>query len=269
MPTATTGPVVVKVGGALLECADCIRKLWGQVARLQNDGLVIVVHGGGSQATSLARRLGHEPRIIHGRRVTTDADLEIVKAAFGIANMELVAAGLAAGVSAVGLTGVDGASLLVERRPPREIDGETVDFGWVGEVLEYRPSLVTALGRADHVPVVAPLGVDDAGLIYNVNADTVASEIARALNASALLLVTESGGVRRDAADADTLMQECSEADFEEGVSEGWISAGMRAKLEVALAAAARTSADVFVAGYDDLIERDRSTRVVAASKKN
>lgn len=257
-------PIVIKIGGALLERADCILALWRQIAELHRSQPVVVVHGGGSQATNLARRLGHEPRMVHGRRVTTDVDLEIVKAAFGIANIELVASGLANSVPTVGITGVDGTTLVVEKRPPRVIDKETVDFGWVGDVVEVRPQFIKELMTAGRIPVMAPLGVDASGLIYNVNADTVAAAIASAVSASQLLLVTESGGVRRDVADAASIISVCSNQTFQSGIDEGWINAGMRTKLEVALAASAKTSAEVFIVGFDDLLHRAGATRVTA-----
>lgn len=265
--TISGSPTVVKVGGALLAEPAWLAEIWKQVALLQEQGPVVLVHGGGSQATNLARRLGHEPRMVHGRRITTDVDLEIVKAAFGTANIELVASGATSGLKTIGLTGVDARSLKVVRRPPRNVDGELIDFGWVGDVVTYDASALNDLFSLHYVPVVAPLGVDDGGLIYNVNADTVASEIARSIGAVRLLFVTDSGGVRRDVSDAASILGECTSNIFRTGVEEGWINAGMRTKLEVALAAAARTSAAVFIAGFDDLFERSRATRIVAATE--
>ena len=121
---------------------EALSGLWREVAAL--DGPVVVVHGGGPQATDLARRLGHEPRIVAGRRVTTDLDLDVALYVMrGSVNARLVAsASGAAGIRAVGVSGADGGLVGVVRRPPRDVDGETVDFGHVGDVVGTDPALL-------------------------------------------------------------------------------------------------------------------------------
>jgi acetylglutamate kinase len=202
---------VVKLGGALLDDAALLADLWRQVGEMTATGQpVVVVHGGGRQATELAARLGHTPRILHGRRVTTDLDLDIARWAFrGALNTSLVAAAHREGVRAAGLSGVDGGTLRVHRRPPREVDGETVDFGWVGDVDGADATLLHVLLAAGVVPVVAPLGVDAEGLVYNVNADTVAVALAEALGADRLVFVAEAGGLRRDPRDPASRIAAC------------------------------------------------------------
>jgi acetylglutamate kinase len=239
-PTPST-PTVIKLGGALLDDAATLDLVWQQVALLRQRGEdVVVVHGGGPQATRLATRLGHTPRIVHGRRVTTDLDLDIALWTFrGSLNTALVAAASRAGVRAAGVSGVDGATLQVHRRPPRQIDGESVDFGWVGDVDGVDTSLLEALLASGFVPVVAPLGIDASGEVYNVNADTVAVAIAGALSAHRLLFVAASGGLRRDQHDPATRLATCDAALLATGLAEGWITDGMRVKVETALAAAA------------------------------
>lgn len=270
-PTPQLGPgrslpgtihTVVKLGGGLLDDAGTVEVVWRQVAALGPG--VVLVHGGGGQATALAARLGHTPRILHGRRVTTDLDLDIALWTFrGALNTALVAAAHRLGLRAVGVSGADGGTLRVRRRPPREVDGETVDFGWVGDVETADPALLHHLAAGGYVPVVAPLGVDPAGQVYNVNADTVAVALAEAAAAQRLLLVTSSGGLRRDPANSASHVPTCDAALVERGVTEGWITAGMRVKLETALAAARRVP-EVRVVAPDALTDPARGTRVTA-----
>lgn len=225
---------VIKLGGALLADTEALTDVWRGVAALRDAGPVVLVHGGGPQVTALTRRLGHEPRIVAGRRVTTDLDLDVVLWAMrGELNARLTAAALAADVPAVGLSGVDGGLVRVERRPPQNRDGEVVDFGHVGDVVRCNPDVLRALLSAGFVPVIASPCADESGNLYNVNADTVALAIADALGAGALLLVAEAGGVFQDLNDAGSRIASLDETGFERGVSEGWIAGGMRPKLEV------------------------------------
>lgn len=251
-PPPAPRPVIVKLGGAILADPAAVEAVWAGLEGL--DGPAVLVHGGGPQLTALARRLGHEPRIVAGRRVTGDLDLDVVLWTLrGELNARLVAAGRAAGARAVGVSGADGALVTVRRRPPREVDGETVDFGHVGDVEAVDPRLAVALLAAGFVPVVATVCTDAQGALYNVNADTVAFELAAALRAPRLDLVTEAGGVRRDAGDPASLLPQLTAAEVEAGVAEGWIAGGMRPKLEVARAALARGVPAVRVCAPVDL----------------
>ena len=260
----STRPIVVKIGGALLEAPETLDAFWEGIAGLRQQAPVVVVHGGGPQATALARRLGHEPRIVQGRRVTTELDLQILQWALrGELNLRLVAAALQHGLPAVGLAAADGGTLRVRRRPPWTIEGETVDFGFVGDVERVEPALLRHLLEGGYVPVVAPLGIDDEGQLYNVNADTVACALAEALQAHTFLLVTETGGVRRNPDDPASLLPCCDRATFEAGLRDGWIGGGMRVKLEVAFQARGRGIPEVYILAPDDLLTRSRATSVV------
>lgn len=258
-----TAPIVIKLGGALLADREGLAPLWKAVRVLRNRAPVVVVHGGGPQLTEVARRLGHEPRIVHGRRVTTDVDLEIVQWTLrGALNVQLVAQASGYGLPAAGVSGADGAIVQVTRRPPWNVDGATVDFGWVGDIAWIETRLLRHLLDGGFLPIVAPLGLDDAGQLYNVNADTVACAIAGALGAREFLLITETGGVRREADDPSTLLAKCSRKLFNEGTDDGWISGGMRVKLKVAFDALDAGVPDVAILAPDDLLERSRGTRI-------
>jgi acetylglutamate kinase len=257
----TPRPIVVaKLGGILVGDAAQVEAFWRQIAVLREEFDVIVVHGGGPQATALAKRLGHEPRIVHGRRVTTPLDLRIVQWTIrGELNSSLVAAASRHGIRAVGVSGVDGGLVSVQRRPPWSVEGENVDFGFVGDVVGIEPELLRALLAQGFTPVIAPIASDDAGVCYNVNADTIACEIAGAVNAARFLLVTESGGVRDV---SGTLLAQIDADGFSEGQTKGWIQGGMLVKLEVGFRALSAGVPDVRVAAPDDLVAGERATRV-------
>ncbi len=261
-PPTPDPPIVVKLGGAILADAEAVGMVWEGVRALRQRA--VLVHGGGPQATALARRLGHEPRIVAGRRVTGDLDLDVALWTLrGELNARLVAAGRAAGVRAVGVSGADGGLVQVHRRPPRDVDGEAVDFGHVGDVDGVDPALLATLLGAGFTPVVASVCADAAGALYNVNADTVAFELAAALGAERLDLVTEAGGVRRDPSDAASLLARLTAAEVAAGVAEGWIAGGMRPKLEVARAALRRGVPAVRVCAPEDVASAAGGTTVV------
>lgn len=255
--------MVLKIGGALVADAKALAPLWASVARLRAHTDVVVVHGGGPQATALAHRLGHTPRMVQGRRVTTDLDLDIVTWVLrGQVNTALVTQAQAAGLPAVGTSALDAATVRVTKRPPWTVDGEAVDFGWVGDVAAVDPAYLRHLLTGGYLPILASLGMDAAGQVYNVNADTIACVIAEALQAASFGLVTEAGGVRRHAEDAASHMPTCTRAQFEAGVAEGWIAGGMRPKLTVAFRALDSGIPDVRILAPNDLDREEAGTRV-------
>ncbi len=230
---------VVKLGGAILSDASAVADVWAGIAHMP--GPVVVVHGGGPQLTEIAARLGHTPRFVAGRRVTTDLDLRVALWALrGEINARLVASAVAHGLSAAGISGADGPTVVVTKRPPRDVDGETVDFGHVGDVVRVETGLLLALLGAGVVPVVSPVSTDAQGGLFNVNADTVALEVAATLSAARLLFVAQAGGVFRDLSDPTTRLDTLDAAAAARGVGEGWIADGMRPKLETGFAALAR-----------------------------
>ncbi|MDX1429460.1 MAG: acetylglutamate kinase, partial [Rhodothermales bacterium] len=159
-------PVVVKIGGALV--AKELSAFWRNIGMLKVRQPVVVVHGGGPEATRVARELGHEPEIVNGRRVTSERDMEIMLwVARGALNTRLVGQALACGVRTVGLSGVDAGLVMVTRRPPWMIDGREVDFGLVGDVQSVDVTVLEALLAAGLTPVIGPLGVDENGQAYN------------------------------------------------------------------------------------------------------
>lgn len=251
---------VVKVGGAVQVGSE----FWQQVAELCRDLRVTVVHGAGVQCTEMAERLGHSPLFVHGRRITGDIDIEIARwITRGTVNLDLVAQAEQHGLNAVGISGVDGGLLRLRRRPPWNIDGAEVDFGWVGDIVGTCRDILDALLDAGFLPVVASLGADDSGQVLNVNADTVAAALATAAGARELLLVTPTSGLRRRLDEPGSLLSVCTAGECAKGLSEGWIAGGMRVKLTAAMEAVATGVETVFILGPDDLVLRRRATRIV------
>jgi acetylglutamate kinase len=236
---------VVKMGGDIQADPEILDAVAGQVSLLASLGIqLVVVHGGGPQATALSRRLGAEPRMVAGRRVTDDQGLEVAKMVYaGSLNTDVVAALRENEVQAVGLTGVDGHLLTARRRPPvavRTDEGttETVDFGHVGDIEAADPRLLVTLMQARFVPVVASLAGDDDGHVYNVNADTVAETIAVALKAQKLIFMTGAPGVLRDRDNPSSLVTFADPDDLKELIASGALAGGMRPKVESCIRAA-------------------------------
>jgi acetylglutamate kinase len=262
--------VVVKIGGALIADAEAVAAVWRGVAALRERHAVVVVHGGGVQATDLTRRLGEEPRILAGRRVTSDLGRDaVVWTVRGELNARLVASAQAAGLRAVGLSGVDGGLVRVERRAPRDVNGETVDFGWVGDVIAADPTVLHTLLDAGFLPVVASPSADTEGHVYNVNADTIALTLADALGADALLLVAEAGGVYRDFTDASSRLATVDAKVGATGVEEGWIAGGMRVKLDVGFEALGRGVERVRICAPDALADDSEGTTLVIEAEES
>ena len=236
---------VVKLGGDVLKDPAALDHVAGQLALLHSLGIrLVVVHGGGPQATELQKRLGQEPQMVAGRRVTDDAALEAVKMAFaGSLNTDLVAALREHEIQAVGLTGVDGDLLTARRRPPvRVVDDagveRTVDYGNVGDIAGVDPRVLTTLLDGRFVPVVASLAGDADGNVYNVNADTVAETVAVAVRAMKLIFLTAVPGVLRDRNDPSTLVTFADPDDLAGLMASGALAGGMRPKVEACIRAA-------------------------------
>ncbi len=236
---------VVKLGGDVLADADVLDHVAGQLALLHSLGIrIVVVHGGGPQASTMLRRLGHEPVMVAGRRVTDDAALEVAKMVYpGLLSTELLSAFRGHQVQAVGLSGVDADLLTAHRRPPVSVtadDGTTkvVDYGHVGDIDQVDPRVISTLVEARFVPVVASLAGDGEGNVYNVNADTVAETLAIALKAQKLIFLTGAPGVLRDRGDPSSLVAFADPDDLAELLKSGVISGGMRPKVEACIRAA-------------------------------
>jgi len=236
---------VVKLGGEVLSEPSVRDQVAAQLALLSSLSIrLVVVHGGGPQATALSRRLGQEPQMVAGRRVTDEAALEVAKMVYaGQLNVDLLAALREHKVQGVGLSGIDADLLTAHRRPPVTVvddAGRTiqVDYGHVGDIDRVDPRVLSTLMEARFVPVVASLAGDEDGGVYNVNADTVAEAIAVALRAQKLIFLTGAPGVLRDRNDPATLVTFADPDDLAELMASGALAGGMRPKVEACIRAA-------------------------------
>ncbi|MBI4481888.1 MAG: acetylglutamate kinase [Acidobacteria bacterium] len=230
---------VVKLGGRVVEDMERLHDLSEEVALCHEVGIrLAVVHGGGLQATRLSEKLGIQPRIIQGRRVTDDAVLDIAKMVYaGKINIEILSCLRRRGVPSVGLSGVDGNIILAQRRAAqRLVDEQTgqeewVDFGHVGDVVDVDVRLLELLLQNRYVPVIACLGADAEGNVYNINADTVASEIAVHLKAEKYINMTDVDGIYQDPARPETRISRLTASQAREQLQSKSLSAGMLPKV--------------------------------------
>jgi acetylglutamate kinase len=183
--------------------------------------------------------MGVEQTIIDGRRVTDDATLEMAKMIFaGKINTDILAALRHRGVEAVGLSGVDGNIVHAERRPPKEIlnretgTREHIDFGNVGDVVEINTRLLSVLLDHGYLPVISSLGADSEGAVFNINADTIAAEIAVQLKAEKLILLMDVDGLYLQAKDPATKLSRLSASEAEGLITSGAATGGMIPKLQ-------------------------------------
>ena len=226
---------IVKVGGAVVEDETQLAQLLKDFSAIS--GRKVLIHGGGRRATQVAASLGIESKMVGGRRITDKDMLSVVTMVYGgLVNKNLVAQLQANGVNALGLTGADIDVIRSHKRPIK--DG--VDFGFVGDVDRADGEMLSKLIEAGITPVMAPLTHDGEGNILNTNADTIASETAKALAPYydvTLIFSFEKKGVLSNPDDDDSVIPTINRADFERYKADGTISGGMLPKIENALSA--------------------------------
>lgn len=253
---------VVKLSGKITEEQEQLASLAEEITLCQQVGIhVAVIHGGGKQLTTTAEKLGITQRIINGRRVTNDETLEIAKMVFaGQINMDILAALRRSGAQTVGLSGIDGNIIHARRREIQKVlnqetgQVETIDFGHVGDIVEINVKLLQLLLDNDYIPVISSLGADEQGNIYNINADTIAAEIAVGLKAEKLLLMTDVDGILRDRNDINSRISRLTVDEAETLVKEKVVSSGMLPK----------------IAAIAHLIRRGvRSAHIINGNKRN
>lgn len=246
--------IVVKIGGEVVASAS-MTVVAGDVADLSRRGdPVVVVHGGGAQVSDLQTKLGQTPTIVAGRRVTDAAALEVIKMVVaGQVNVDACAALLAAGAHPVGLHGASSLVVEARKRPPRVVSGggtEPIDFGLVGDVVGTNRELIGLLTSAGYVPIVACVGADAQGRVFNINADVVATQLAVGLDAQAVVLVSDVPGVLRNVGDQTSRIERLTVAEGRRAIGEGVVTKGMIPKLEESFAALARGVRAVHIVGH-------------------
>nr|AER58196.1 N-acetylglutamate kinase [uncultured Acidobacteriota bacterium] len=240
---------LIKIGGTLLDSVDSRRRLAAEIGRAHQDGLhAVVVHGGGRQMTRFLEERGIESRFVNGLRVTTPEVLDAVLKIFaGSVNQQLVAAFIASGVLAVGLSGMDG--LLTEARQL------SAELGFVGKPVRSDAGLLNLLLENSYLPVIACVAGDRQGHFFNVNADQMAASVAAAMQAKKLFFLTDVDGVwgEEKVIYPTITVDKCKKL-----IDDQIASGGMRAKLEAAIEALQQGVAEVVIApgGAAGIIDR-------------
>ena len=236
---------LVKVGGELLSEPKIRKALCEQIALLWSFSIrVVLVHGGGAELDAVCKAMQIPIQKVAGRRVTSPEVLDVAKMVFaGQVHMDLLAELQAAGVPAVGLTGLDAGLVKAHRRPPVSVlaDGATepqlVDYGLVGDIDAVDPHVLSHLLEGGFLPVVAPLSGGEDGTIYNTNADTIAASLAAALGAEKLFFLLTVPGLLKDISRSSSLIPHATLDDLAALEAEGIISGGMRPKVAAVKAA--------------------------------
>ncbi|MCI8635426.1 MAG: acetylglutamate kinase [Eubacterium sp.] len=219
--------IVVKYGGSAMVDEELKRQVIQDVTLLKLVGFKpIIVHGGGREISKWVGKVGMEPEFVNGLRKTDEATMEIAEMVLGRVNKSLVQLVEQLGVLAVGISGKDGGLLRVDKKYSK---GQ--DIGYVGEIKEVNPKILYDLLEKDFLPIVCPIGIDDAYDTYNINADDAACAIARAVNAEKLAFLTDIEGVYKDPEDKSTLISELSISEAKNLIADGNIGGGMLPKL--------------------------------------
>ncbi len=235
--------IVIKYGGAAMENDSLKHSVMQDVVLMKYIGMnPVVVHGGGNQISEWMQRVGKEAEFVQGLRVTDAETVEIAEMVLaGVINKEIVSLINLHGGKAVGLCGKDANLIRVQKHYPQVVDenGKTtsVDIGFVGEIVGVKPDVLLTLDQEGYIPVLAPNGVGDDDCTYNINADTMAGEIAAALNAEKLILLTDQRGILQDLNDESSLLSRIRTTEIEGLVADEVIGSGMLPKVEACVTA--------------------------------
>ncbi|MBQ3853515.1 MAG: acetylglutamate kinase [Anaerovibrio sp.] len=233
--------IVIKYGGNAMINEDLKQKVMEDVSLLKYVGMrPVIVHGGGPDITQFLKKVGKQSAFVSGLRVTDEETVEIAEMVLdGKVNSDIVNMLNHRGVKAVGLSGKDAGLIKAQKKLATVYDEtgqkENVDIGYVGQVASIDTSILDTLLDNGYIPVIAPIGVGEDGESYNINADYVAAEIAGALQAEKLLLLTDTEGVYKDFADKDTFISTLTVAEAKDYIKSGIISGGMIPKIEACL----------------------------------
>ena len=234
--------IVIKYGGNAMINDDLKEKVMQDIALMKYVGIrPVIVHGGGPDITGFLKKVGKESDFVAGLRVTDEETIEIAEMVLdGKVNSEIVNLLNRRGVRAVGLSGKDAGLIKARKKLATVYEGEDtkkVDIGYVGEVEQVDTGILEDLLDQGYVPIIAPIGVGDNGESYNINADYVAAEIAGALQAEKLLLLTDIEGIYKDFNDKSSFISTLHLPEAKQYIKEGIIAGGMIPKVEACLTA--------------------------------
>ena len=224
--------VVVKYGGNAMINDDLKNRVMEDVTLLKYIGInPILVHGGGPDISAALKESGIKSEFINGLRVTDADTMRIAQMVLiGKTNKEIVSALGTKGGKGIGLSGIDG-GMLKCKKAFTEVDGEPVDIGFVGDIISVDDKVLSDLTQNGYIPVIAPIGVDEEGNSYNINADTVAGAVAEALKAEKLILLTDTEGIK-ESADSDEVLSQLTRAEIYDMIDNGKIVGGMIPKVK-------------------------------------
>jgi acetylglutamate kinase len=198
----------------------------------------LIVHGGGPEISRSMDKLGKEPKFIKGLRVTDEETMEIIEMVLvGKISTEIVSELIKHDGEAISLSGKDSSLIFAHKKGASKIDEEIVDLGLVGEVDCVNTDLLEMFIENDYIPVISPVGIDEDGNSLNLNADTAAGEVASAIDAEKLIILTDVPGVLRDPNDPDSLIQKIRISEVPKLIEDGVISGGMIPKIETCVKA--------------------------------
>ena len=219
--------IVVKYGGSAMSTKELQENVIKDVTLLKLVGFKpVIVHGGGKEISRWVEKVGMEPRFVNGLRVTDDDTMELAEMVLCKVNKQLVSMVQDLGVKAVGITGKDGGLLVCKKKLS---DGQ--DIGFVGDITHVEPKVLFDLIEKDFLPIVAPIGMDENGQSYNINADDAACAIAEAVKAEKLAFLTDIEGLYKDINDKSTFISNLSADEAQGLVDSGYIGGGMLPKL--------------------------------------
>jgi acetylglutamate kinase len=230
--------IVVKMGGSVMDDERAMSDILTDIVFMNTVGMrPVIVHGGGKAINNAMEQRGLEVQFVQGRRYTDQRTLTVVEHVLcSEVNRQLVTTIEALGSNAMGLHTLSSCVLFGEKLFLEE-EGRKIDLGFVGKVTGVNGKLLELLCQADTVPVIAPLARDKTGARLNCNADTAAGEVAAALKAEKLVVISDTHGIRRDAKDPSTMIPTLTQAEIQAMVADGTISAGMLPKVEACLKA--------------------------------
>lgn len=248
---------VIKIGGNVIDDEDKLKGFLNDFSSL--DGCKILIHGGGKIATKLAEDLGIKSRMVEGRRVTDAESLKVVAMVYaGLINKNIVARLQSLSCNAIGLAGADGNMIKAKKRPLKKVNGEDVDYGFVGDLDEnsVNAGSIHKLLDAGFVPVFSAITHDGFGQLLNTNADTIASVIAVSMSGhyeTSLVYCFEKSGVLRDVNDENSVIKSIDPERYTELKNEGVINDGMIPKLDNAFDAISKGVKEVCIGKADAL----------------
>lgn len=221
---------VLKIGGEVVENSIILKNILKDIKNLLADGIkIILVHGGGKQADDLSKQIGHIPVKIKGRRVTQKQDLEIAKMLYGGSlNLEILSTMKKLDMKGIRVSGLDGNLLDAKIRGKKEFD-----YGYVGDIKKVNPHILLELMKKGYMPIISPLASTKQGIILNINADTIAAQIALSLQAEKLILFTNTDGVYED----EKLLKMLTIKEAKQKIVDGVIKDGMEVKISTCISA--------------------------------